>query len=277
MAPTVRLVFVVHDHQPVGNFDDVIERAYQESYRPFLDLVERHAGIRIAMHTSGPLAEWLDRHHPDYLDRLAALAAAGRLEIVGGAFYEPVLAMLPARDRIGQITRYAAWLERRLGANVSGMWVAERVWDPGMARDIAQAGISWTILDDAHFKAAGLADDQLDRHWLTEGDGATLAVFPVSERLRYVIPFAAPEAAIDHLRFMATRRPGALAVFGDDGEKFGAWPDTHRSCYEEGWLTRFFGLLEANADWIRCASRRRSSATSLRRVPSGCRNAATAR
>jgi len=236
MAPTVRLVFVVHDHQPVGNFDDVIERAYQESYRPFLDLVERHAGIRIALHTSGPLAEWLDRHHPDYLDRLAALAAAGRLEIVGGAFYEPVLAMLPARDRIGQITRYSAWLERRLGANVSGMWVAERVWDPGMARDIAQAGISWTILDDAHFKAAGLADDQLDRHWLTEGDGATLAVFPVSERLRYVIPFAAPEAAIDHLRFMATRRSGALAVFGDDGEKFGAWPDTHRSCSGTVWL-----------------------------------------
>jgi alpha-amylase len=251
MSPSVRLVFVVHDHQPVGNFDDVIERAYQESYRPFLDLVERHAGIRIAIHTSGPLAEWLDHHHPDYLDRLAALAAAGRLEIVGGAFYEPVLAMLPARDRIGQITRYSAWLERRLGTQVAGMWVAERVWDPGMARDIAEAGISWTILDDAHFKAAGLADEQLDSHWLTEGDGATLTVFPVSERLRYVIPFAAPEAAIDHLRFMAGRRPGALAVFGDDGEKFGAWPDTHRSCYEEGWLDRFFGLLEANAGWIR--------------------------
>ena len=78
MSPTVRLVFVVHDHQPVGNFDDVIERAYQESYRPFLDLVERHAGIRLAMHTSGPLAEWLDLHHPDYLDRLAALA--GQME-----------------------------------------------------------------------------------------------------------------------------------------------------------------------------------------------------
>jgi alpha-amylase len=169
---------------------------------------------------------------------------------VGGAFYEPVLAMLPARDRIAQITSYTRWLERRLRTKVAGMWVAERVWDPGMTKDVVDAGIEWTILDDSHFKAAGLTDDQLDRHWLTEGDGATLAVFPVSERLRYVIPFAAPEATLDHLRYLAARRHGALAVFGDDGEKFGVWPDTHRTCFAEGWLERFFGLLEANRDWI---------------------------
>jgi hypothetical protein len=250
MHPAVRFVFVLHDHQPVGNFDGVFEQAYLDSYRPFLDLLERHPGIRLALHTSGPLAEWLDRHHPDYLDRLAVLTARGQIEIVGGGFYEPVLAMLPARDRIDQITSYTRWLERRLHTKVSGMWVAERVWDPGMTKDVAAAGIGWTILDDSHFKAAGLADDQLDRHWLTEGDGATLAVFPVSERLRYVIPFAAPEATLDHLRFLAARRHGALAVFGDDGEKFGVWPDTHRTCFSEGWLARFFGMLEANRDWI---------------------------
>ncbi|NDH93156.1 MAG: DUF1926 domain-containing protein [Planctomycetia bacterium] len=251
MSNAVRLCFVLHDHQPVGNFDGVFEQAYQDSYRPMLDLLRRHPGIRLAMHTSGPLAEWLEANHPEYLDRLAELAAAKQIEIVGGAFYEPVLAMLPARDRIGQIRRYTDWLEHRLRTKVTGMWVAERVWDPGMTADLATAGIEWTILDDFHFKAAGLADDQLDRHWLTEGDGKTLTVFPVSEHLRYVIPFAAPEATLEHLRFLAARRHGALAVFGDDGEKFGVWPDTHRTCFEEGWLERFFALLEANADWIR--------------------------
>jgi len=250
MSPAVRFVFVLHDHQPVGNFDGVIEQAYRDSYLPLLELLERHAGIRLALHTSGPLAEWFDRHHPDYLDRVAALVAERQIEIVGGAFYEPVLAMLPARDRIGQIRLSTEWLERRFKTKVTGMWVAERVWDPGMTSDIAAAGIEWTILDDSHFKAAGLTDDQLDRHWLTEGDGATLAVFPVSEHLRYVIPFASPHATIDHLRSMASRRPGALAVFGDDGEKFGVWPDTRKTCFEEGWLETFFGLLEANADWI---------------------------
>jgi len=250
MQPAVRLVFAIHDHQPVGNFDHVFEGAWRDAYLPMLELLERHPRIRVAIHTSGPLAEWLDRHHPDYLDRLAALAAGRQVEIVGGGFYEPILAMLPARDRIGQIRRYTAWLESRLATRVTGMWVAERVWDAGMTRDVVAAGIEWTILDDSHFRAAGLPDDQLDRVWLTEGDGATLAVLPVSERLRYVIPFADPEATIDHLRFLAGRRHGALAVFGDDGEKFGVWPDTHRTCFAHGWLERFFGLLEANSDWI---------------------------
>ncbi len=251
MNSAVRLVFVLHDHQPVGNFDGVIEQAYRDAYLPMLDLLEKHPGIRLALHTSGPLAEWLDLHHPDYLDRLARLAGQRQVEIVGGAFHEPVLAMLPGRDRIGQIRLYSDWLQQRLRTTISGMWLAERVWDPGMAADLVRAGVEWTILDDTHFKAAGLTDDALDCHWLTEGDGATLAVFPVSERLRYVIPFGAPEDAIDHLRHLASRRPGALAVFGDDGEKFGVWPDTHRTCFEEGWLERFFGLLEANADWVR--------------------------
>jgi len=253
MPAAVRLVLVIHDHQPVGNFDEVFEQAYRDAYLPFLELLERHPAIRIAIHTSGPLAEWLDDRHPDYLDRLARLAAERQVEIVGGGFYEPVLAMLPGRDRVAQIAGYSTWLGRRLGVKVAGMWVAERVWDPGMVRDIAAAGIEWTILDDTHFKAAGLADDELDRLWLTEGDGATLAVFPVSERLRYTIPFAAPEATIDHLRWMAARRPGALAVFGDDGEKFGVWPETHRTCFTEGWLERFCTLVEANADWIELA------------------------
>ena len=251
MRPHVRFVFVLHNHQPVGNFDSVFAEAYERSYLPFLDLFERHPGIRMGLHTSGPLAEWLDRHHGDYLDRLARLTAEGRIEIVGGGFQEPILAMLPPRDRIGQIQSYRAWLEQRLATTVRGAWVAERVWDPGMTTDLANAGVEWTILDDFHFKATGLADDELDRPWLTEGDGRLLTVFPVSEHLRYVIPFDSPQATIDHLAHLAARRDGAVAVFGDDGEKFGVWPDTHQAVFEEGWLETFFSLIEANADWIR--------------------------
>ena len=247
MPPRVRFVFVLHNHQPVGNFDSVFAEAYERSYLPFLDLFEKHPGIRMGLHTSGPPAEWLDRHHGEYLDRLAELAREGRLEIVGGGFHEPILAMLPSRDRVGQVQSYRAWLEKRLGVRVRGAWVAERVWDPGMTVDLANAGVEWTILDDFHFKSAGLDKDELDRPWLTEGDGHTLTVFPVSEHLRYVIPFNSPQATIDYL---ATQRDGAVAVFGDDGEKFGVWPDTHRAVFEEGWLDTFFSLIEANSDWV---------------------------
>ncbi len=250
MSHTIRFVFVLHDHQPVGNFDHVFEQSYQDSYRPFLDVFERYPHLKLGLHTSGPLLEWLDAHHGDYLDRVARLVAAGRIEIIGGAFYEPILSMIPRRDRIGQISSFSRYLKNRLGALVRGMWIPERVWEQSMTSDLVAAGIQYTMLDDFHFKNAGLSEDQLHGYYLTEDDGNMLSVFPDSEPLRYMIPFASPQDSIDYLGRVAAQQPGAIAVFGDDGEKLGAWPETKKSVYDDGWLVRFFDLLSENQSWI---------------------------
>ena len=42
MTNPLRLCLVLHNHQPVGNFDGVFEQAYQDSYRAFLDLFESY-------------------------------------------------------------------------------------------------------------------------------------------------------------------------------------------------------------------------------------------
>jgi 4-alpha-glucanotransferase len=247
---SIRLCLVLHNHQPVGNFDSVFEQAYREAYRPFLDVFESYE-LPISLHVSGPLMEWLDERHPEYIDRLARFVAAGRIEIIGGPFYEPILTMIPSRDRVGQITDYTAWLQARLGAKVQGMWMPERVWEQSLTADIAGAGIQYTVLDDFHFKHAGLEEEQLYGHYLTEDDGRVLSIFPGSEPLRYTIPFQSPQATIDYLRGIAASRAGAVVVFGDDGEKFGIWPETHKHVYENGWLRQFFDALTANLDWLK--------------------------
>ena len=119
MPQPIRFLFVLHDHQPTGNFDHVFEQAYQDSYKPLLDVFEPYASLKMALHTSGPLMEWLDAKHPEYLERLANLVAADRIEIIGGAYYEPILSMIPPRDRIGQIVSYSRWLESRLIAQAT--------------------------------------------------------------------------------------------------------------------------------------------------------------
>ncbi len=250
MPPLVRLVILLHDHQPVGNFDYVIEQAYQDSYRPLLDVLRRYSSLKIALHTSGALAEWLEQHHPDYFDVLSELVRAGRLEIVGGAYYEPILSMLSPRDRVGQIRRYTRWLEERTGAKIRGMWLAERVWEPCFTSDLVAAGIEYTLLDDFHFKNAGLSEDQLCGYYLTEDDGQLLKIFPGSERLRYLIPFGPPQETINYLRGIAESRPGAVVAFGDDGEKFGTWPGTKAHVYDNRWLAQFFDALTANKSWL---------------------------
>jgi galactose-1-phosphate uridylyltransferase len=46
-------------------------RRIEDSYLPFLDVFEQYDELPIALHTSGPLMEWLDERHPEYVDRLA--------------------------------------------------------------------------------------------------------------------------------------------------------------------------------------------------------------
>ncbi len=250
MSNRIRLCLVLHNHQPIGNFDDVFEHAYRDSYRPFLDVFEDYEHLQISLHTSGPLIEWLHERHPEYLDRLTRLVEAGRIEIVGGAFYEPILTMIPARDRVGQITSYTDWLESRLGGKVRGAWVPERVWEQSLTGDLAEAGIQYSVLDDFHFRGAGLTSDQLHGYYVTEDNGQIISIFPGSERLRYLIPFRDPQETIDYLREIADQHPDSVMVFGDDGEKFGTWPETKKHCYQDGWLRRFFDALTANRDWL---------------------------
>ena len=250
-APSIQLCLVLHNHQPVGNFEHVFEAAYQDSYLPFLDVFEEYVHLQISLHLSGPLAVWMQEKHPEYLARVSELVSQGRIEVLGGAFYEPILPMIPGRDRQGQICRYSTWLEQHLGGPVRGMWMPERVWESELTSDLAQSEIEYTILDDYHFRRAGLNPKQLLGYFVAENEGHVLRVFPGSERLRYLIPFQEAQETIDFCRDMASQQPGCVLVFGDDGEKFGTWPDTAKHVYQEGWLRRFFEALTENRGWLK--------------------------
>jgi alpha-amylase len=242
---SITLSLIVHDHQPVGNFDGVIAAACDDAYDPFLDFLERHPRFRLAMHLSGPLLEWLAAHRHEHLARLRALVVRGQVEPWGGAFYEPVLPGIPEIDRQGQIRRMSDWIEEELGVRPRGLWLAERVWEPALAATLARAGLEYTAVDDAHFLAAGLTRDQLWGAYLTEDEGERLRVLPIRRELRYLIPFQPPERAVAWLRDSGSVAPGRLAVLGDDGEKFGLWPGTRDLCWRDRWLERFADALDA--------------------------------
>lgn len=252
---TVTLLLGIHNHQPQGNFEHVFRQGYDDCYRRLLDAILEHPKIRISLHYSGPLIEWLEEHHPEYFDTLGRLCASGQVEMMGGAFYEPMLSVLPDRDARGQLERMADFLEARVGSRPAGMWLAERVWEPDLPRVIAAAGYRYTVLDDGHFLAAGMRRP-LRGFYLTDKAGLPLCVFPISMELRYAIPFKPAQEAIDRL-LQAAGEAGddeVVVTYGDDGEKFGMWPGTKKWVWDERWLDQFFSLLEAHADTIRTST-----------------------
>ena len=257
MSPTTQpdpqfyLTLIIHAHQPTGNFDTVFEQCFRDSYNRFLGLVERHPTLRFAIHYSGPLLLWIEKNHPDYFVRLRNLVAAGQIELVGGGFYEPILISIPEPDRIEQITRLADYLERNFGKRPAGAWLAERVWEPQLPSTLAGANVGYTLVDDLPFLAAGFQPDELYGPYIAEDCGKTVWVFPGLKDLRYLIPFRTVEDNISFFRRAAELRPGGIAAFGDDMEKFGVWPGTLKHCYQDGWLENFFLALEANSSWLK--------------------------
>lgn len=248
--PKFEFVLLVHAHQPVGNFDDVFERAYADSYLPFIEVLVRHPSIRVGLHYTGPLLEWIEAKHPDYFERLRELVARNQVEMVGGGFYEPILATIPPEDRHEQITRLADYVEKHFHARPRGAWLAERVWEPQIPSSLATAGVHYTLVDDNHFLGAGFDFEELYGYRLAEDLGHTVKVLPGLKILRYMIPFHDVSETIEFLKKSAAAHRDGFATMGDDLEKFGIWPGTNRLCYGEGWLERFFTALEQSSDWL---------------------------
>lgn len=251
-APSRRaLLLCLHNHQPVGNFDSVLERAARDAYLPFLQTLADFPSIKVTIHFSGFLLRWLAERSPDTFSLLKLLSDRGQAEVMGGGMYEPILALLPERDRLGQIEAFAAEVERFFGKASGGIWLAERVWEPDLPATLEAAGVKYVPLDDYHFVRAGCSPRELDGVYLTEYNGASVRVFPGSERLRYMIPFWDVGETLREIERLTSRAvPYPAAIFADDGEKFGVWPGTHRSVYGEGWLRRFFGGVAERADWL---------------------------
>ncbi|MGD0019926.1 MAG: alpha-amylase/4-alpha-glucanotransferase domain-containing protein [Candidatus Limnocylindrales bacterium] len=251
MGGRVSLALVIHNHQPVGNFGWVIEDVYEHAYSPMLLALERHPRIRLGLHYTGPLLQWMAANRPEALAQIRVLVDRGQVEIVGGGYYEPILVTLPDRDRNGQLIRMADELEGLFGRRPAGAWLAERVWEPSLAYDLAAAGYEWTVLDDNHLRAASIREDEMWAPLTTDDRGRRLTVFGTEQGLRYRIPFQPVEEVISYLRERATPDGRFVGMMGDDGEKFGAWPGTFEYCWSrEHWVDRLFEALERESGWL---------------------------
>jgi 4-alpha-glucanotransferase len=249
--PPFHLLLIVHAHQPAGNFEHVFEECYRTSYDPFLTMIEKHPGVRLALHYSGPLLLWIEKNHPEYFDRLRRLVAAGRVELIGGGFYEPILISIPTADQVEQLNRLGSYIEQHFGKRPTGAWLAERVWEPQLPGALAEANVAYTLVDDLPFIAAGFEAEELFGAYIAEDRGKSVWLFPGLKDLRYLIPFRKPAETIAYLEKAAQVRPGGAAAFGDDMEKFGCWPGTFKHCYTDGWLEEFLSALEENSSWLK--------------------------
>ena len=218
-----------------------------------VDALERHPTVRLALHYTGPLLDWLRAERPEFIARLrvARRSRPGR---------DPGRRLLRAGPRVAagaRPDRPAAPDGRRgrggcSGARPTGAWLAERVWEPDLPdvarRRAATPGRSSTTPTSGQPRSRRTTCGDRTP---TEDQGRPITVFGTEQGLRYRIPLRTVEDVIDYLREHATEDGVARR---DDGrrrrEVRGVADDLGALLGRGRWVERFFTALEANADWL---------------------------
>lgn len=234
----VSLLFGIHMHQPVDNFGDAVDEAIELCYGPFFETMVEYPDFKFAVHCSGWLLDEIRQKHPKIFKNMKKLTKKGAIEWISAGYYEPVLSAIPSRDRQGQVAKLNNYLKEHLDAKPQGLWLTERVWEASIVPDIEKVGIKYAIVDDYHFLSSGYDAHKMDGYYTTEEGGDKLALFPISQSLRYALPFFKVERAIEAILNCSKEKDSAAIIF-DDAEKFGLWPKTHSWVYEEKWLKKF--------------------------------------
>ena len=246
----IQFIFGVHNHQPEGNFEFVLEKSLNNGYRPFLELLNDYPQIKTTLHFSGSLLQYIEKNDPEFIDLIRKMIDRHQIELFTGGYYEPILSVIPDEDRVKQIQKMNAKLKELFNYQAKGFWLSERVWEPSIVSTLAKLGVEYIALDDDHFKNAGNYEDELNGYFLTEDQGYPMKIFPINKKLRYLVPFHDVDETINFLHERASESAQSMYLMMDDGEKFGIWPGTHELVFQKGWLETFFKRLIEESEWL---------------------------
>ena len=238
MNDKTKLLFGVHMHQPVDNFSEAVDEAVKKCYEPFFEIFKCYPTLKIALHCSGWLLEYIKKNHNKLFKNIKKLSINGNIEIFSAGFYEPVLSSIPKKDRIAQIKKLNKTIKKEFLQTPKGAWLTERVWDDSLIDDFAKCGIEYVMVDDYHLIVSGFDESKLQGYFYSEYNGKKIALFPINKALRYALPFKSVKEAIKDIKEQKN------GIIFDDLEKFGLWPKTYEWVYEKGWLKEFFETLQ---------------------------------
>jgi len=234
----VSLLFGIHMHQPVDNFDEAVQKAVKLCYEPFFQTMVQYPEFKFSLHCSGWLLDTIKQKYPKLFENMQLLTKTGSIEWLSGGYYEPVLPSIPSKDRRAQIKKLNNYIKKHFKVEAQGLWLTERVWEASLVSDLRKCGIKYAMVDDYHFLSNRYDANKMNGYYMTEDNGDDLALFPISKKLRYSLPFSNVSDAIATILEYQNEENSGAVIF-DDAEKFGLWPDTNKWVYEQKWLQDF--------------------------------------
>lgn len=198
--------------------DSELESLYQDRYKKALTYVYNSPNIRLVLYYSGPLLNWLEKAHPEYIAVLNELSNQKRVEILSGPYYEPILPLLSISDTLGQMEKMTTSIRKVIHKRSKGCWIPGSIWDQKIISNLSNSGFSYTFLDESYFLNEGVKNPfQL---FQSEDQGKSLYIFPLNSDLTYKL-LKGDESGIQ--KALQRKNPMLISLFfpgdilGEDG------------------------------------------------------------
>lgn len=233
---------------------------YEHAYKPLLKLLYNRPDVRFTLYYSGPLIEWLEKHHSEFVDVLTEMVRRRQVELLGGAYFEPFMPLIPKVDRIGQIERLTTYLRKCFGRRPRGAWIPESVWDQRLASNFVSGGIEYVFIDEDAFAlraekgTRGRRQPAVYGPILTEDQGKTLTLFPLARTLSNDFFRVEPAEIVSRLERIAQSMPAdgegvAVVSLLFDGTLVGY--DPAKAALAVEWFSRLLDGIVTAGDWLR--------------------------
>ncbi len=216
-------IFVIHFHQPVGQLGEVLERLFENCYKPLMNTLMKYRAP-VALHFSGPLLLYAKDHYPDFLEHIRKSGDLGFPEFVGGAYSEAILPLIPIEDRVEQVRKYIELFRKLIGDYpLKGFWLPERFWDQTIPPVISRFGYEYVFVDDQLLYSKGMKWGDSKYLWITEDSGKPVKLFFIDTEIRYKLPWSPIPEVVEYITKASELEGSPYILWGSDAEKFGEW------------------------------------------------------
>ncbi len=235
------LQLVIPFHQPLTASESAVARACDEVYAPLLDTIAAAPRLRVAVHFTGHLLDYLSRRQDRLLLSLRELVQAERVEVLGGLFYGGPPALLPELDLRGQLQMMAEFWESFVGSAPVGYWLPDLAWAVELPRLLDESGLAYGFVSSTQLVGAGSVPPRLGR---AERGGLAQPLFVLHAPLSSGLPGTPVDEWLTavHAAAAAGASSSPLSVWVR-AESLGLEPGTQRWCAQEGWLAQWIAAL----------------------------------
>ncbi len=222
--------------------NDNFENTYNNTLKKIISFLFNHPNVCFTFYFPGPILEWLEKNHAEFITLLSDLVNRKQVEILGGGFYEPIFPLIMPVDRVGQIEMNTTYVRKQIGKKPRGIFLGDTVWDPSLISSFKTCGMEFVILNGSLIPE----NEPEGKNLIVEDMGKTLTVIPYHQPILDFTQLPDSQKILEKVKKLSESKNNALYL-NDNHLYFTSFSVNELSILlETNWFETFCNLIESS-------------------------------